>query len=173
MQPPALMPLIHGSTTPRANEAATAASIASPPASRIAAPTAAARLCCAATTPARVATTRLRTTCESEKLSFIGAIARDGRKILAQAAAGERLDHDAHVVRLPAHGDGQTLAHFAVAAVLPEALGARVARDDAEADPAAALRAEPRFQRLVQGRRRAAAVKARRHDEEADVPDAV
>src|SRR5690348_9149419 len=69
MQPPAEMPLIHGSTTPSPNEVATAASTASPPASRIAAPTCAARLCCEATTPRRVGTTRLRTICESEKLS--------------------------------------------------------------------------------------------------------
>src|SRR6185295_11803471 len=103
MQPPALMPLIHGSTTPSANEVATAASIASPPASRIAAPACAARLCCAATTPSRVGTTRLRTTWELEKLSFIGAIACDSRKILTQAAAGERLHHHAHVVVLRAH----------------------------------------------------------------------
>src|SRR5947209_4382434 len=68
--PPAAMPLIHGSTTPSAKEVATAASIASPPVARISAPTCAARLCCAATTPPRVATTRLRTTCVSEKLSF-------------------------------------------------------------------------------------------------------
>src|SRR3954470_17319509 len=72
MQPPAAMPLIHGSTTPSANEVATAASTASPPASRIAAPACAARLCCEATTPPRVGTTRLRTTCESEKLSASG-----------------------------------------------------------------------------------------------------
>src|SRR5262247_2651505 len=69
MQPPAARPLIHGSTTPMANEIATAASTASPPASSTAAPTSAARRCCAATTPPRVATTVLRTTCEFEKLS--------------------------------------------------------------------------------------------------------
>src|SRR5436305_9832153 len=97
------MPLIHGSTTPSANEVATAASIASPPAARIAAPACAARLCCAATMPSRVGTTRLRTICELEKLSFIRTIARDSRKILTQAATGEGFDHHAHVVRLLAH----------------------------------------------------------------------
>src|SRR4051812_39950578 len=71
MQPPAEMPLIHGSTTPSAKEVATAASIASPPASRTAAPTSAARLCADATMPPRVGTTALRTTCDSEKLSRI------------------------------------------------------------------------------------------------------
>src|SRR3954471_20582432 len=133
------MPLIHGSTTPSANEVATAASIASPPAARIEAPACAARLCCAATMPSRVGTTRLRTTCELEKLSFIGTIARDSRKILTQAAARERFHHHAHVIRLPAHWHGEALAHFAVAALFPEALGARIAGDDAEADPPAAL----------------------------------
>src|SRR5215470_5999797 len=72
MQPPAAMPLIHGSTTPSANDVATAASTASPPASSTAAPTSAARRCCAATTPPRVATTLLRITCEFEKLSRVG-----------------------------------------------------------------------------------------------------
>src|SRR5687767_2062378 len=69
MAPPAAMPLIHGSSTPMANEVATAASSASPPASSTAAPACAARLCCAATIPPRVGVTFLRTTCESEKLS--------------------------------------------------------------------------------------------------------
>src|SRR5438105_852727 len=63
------MPLIHGSTTPIAKDVATAASIASPPATSTCAPTVAACLCCAATTPPRVGTTRLRTSCVSEKLS--------------------------------------------------------------------------------------------------------
>ena len=61
MAPPAAGPLIHGSTTPIANETATAASTASPPASSTAAPTSAARRCAAATTPPRVGMTALRT----------------------------------------------------------------------------------------------------------------
>src|SRR6185312_10977149 len=73
MQPPAAGPLIHGSTTPIANEVAIAASTASPPAASTFAPASAARRCCAATTPPRVGTTGLRTTCVSEKLSIIDA----------------------------------------------------------------------------------------------------
>src|SRR3979490_1999374 len=69
MQPPAAGPLIQGSSTPMANETATAASTASPPSSSTAAPASAARRCCAATTPPRVATTDFRTTWECEKLS--------------------------------------------------------------------------------------------------------
>src|SRR5580765_8493369 len=69
MQPPAEIPLIHGSTTPSAKEVATAASIASPPASSTAAPTSAARLCAEATMPPCVGTTTLRVSCELERLS--------------------------------------------------------------------------------------------------------
>src|SRR3954452_21192555 len=84
MHPPAAGPLIHGSTTPMANEVAMAASIASPPASSTAAPASAARRCCAATTPPRVATTDLRTICEFEKLSSIGRrLADDGSPLHA------------------------------------------------------------------------------------------
>src|SRR4051812_22771560 len=71
MQPPAATPLIQGSSTPSANEVATAASTASPPAASTDAPTSAARRCADATTPASVAITVLRTTCELEKLSIV------------------------------------------------------------------------------------------------------
>jgi hypothetical protein len=74
MQPPAMAPLIQGSSTPSANDVATAASTASPPAASTAAPTCAAFLCCEATTPCSVAMTVLRTTCALERLSFIGCV---------------------------------------------------------------------------------------------------
>src|ERR687887_96514 len=69
--PPPAGPLIHGSTTPMANDVATAASIASPPASNTVAPTSAARRCCAATIPRDVGMTALRTICVREKLSAL------------------------------------------------------------------------------------------------------
>src|SRR5690606_30537023 len=61
-------PLIQGSSTPSAKEVATAASRASPPASRTSAPAWAASRCCAATMPPRLETAGLRTTWEREKL---------------------------------------------------------------------------------------------------------
>src|SRR5882672_725611 len=70
MAPPAARPLIQGSRTPIANDVATAASTASPPACRTAAPASEARRCADATTPPRVGTTRFLTTCELEKLSI-------------------------------------------------------------------------------------------------------
>src|SRR5215475_12200959 len=74
MAPPAAGPLIHGSTTPMANETATAASTASPPASSTVAPTSAARRWAAATTPPRVGMTALRMIWVREKLSIASAV---------------------------------------------------------------------------------------------------
>src|SRR5258705_1195376 len=73
MAPPAAGPLIQGSTTPMANETATAASTASPPASSTLAPTSAARRWAAATTPPRVGITTLRTIWVREKFSMPNA----------------------------------------------------------------------------------------------------
>ena len=70
MAPPAAGPLIQGSTTPIANDTATAASTASPPAASTLAPTSAARRCAAATTPPRVGITALRMIWAREKLSM-------------------------------------------------------------------------------------------------------
>src|SRR5262245_4963319 len=78
MAPPAAGPLIQGSTTPIANETATAASTASPPASSTLAPTSAARRCAAATRPPRVGITALRTIWEREKLSMACAVRFEG-----------------------------------------------------------------------------------------------
>src|SRR5262245_61867870 len=86
MAPPAAGPLIHGSTTPMANDTATAASTASPPSASTAAPTSAARRCAAATTPPLVGITVLRTICVREKLSMAGGRVGRLRGVVAREA---------------------------------------------------------------------------------------
>src|SRR5262245_15942841 len=84
MAPPAAGPLIHGSTTPIANDTATAASTASPPASSTRAPPSAAR-CAAATMPPRLGITALRMIWVREKLSVTGAILKSLRVVAREA----------------------------------------------------------------------------------------